>query len=145
MLTTRNRIVAWPIVSSDLWRDMNALNGSGQLKRESSWTPATSVVESDHVFTLRVEVPGVRLDSLEVELDGVHLSVSGEREGLARSEDERVHLSEMPWGRFERRFRLGSEVDRDGISASSADGILEIRVPKRQEARPRRIPVSTSN
>ena len=143
MVTTRDRLVAWPVVSSDLWRDMKAANGQERLN-DPSWTPAASVVESDHSFTLYMELPGVPEESLSVDLDGTSLTVSGERGAKVEDSGEKWLLSEIAWGRFERRFRLGSEVDRDGITATYRDGILEIAVPKSKEARPRRIPVSVS-
>ena len=142
MLGTQNRL-AWPVVSSDFWRDMQALTGNGEVNGRALWKPAAMVVESDEAFVLRLEIPGVTADSLDVDLDGEYLTISAERPAPATAEGHKVLMAEVPWGRFNRRFRLGSEVDRDAVSAALREGLLEITVPKRQEARPRRIPVST--
>lgn len=143
MLGTQNRL-AWPLVSSDLWRDMQSISRNGATNGRALWTPAATVAETDDALMLRLEVPGVAVDTIEVDLDGDHLSVSGERPGPTVGEDYKVLVAEIPWGRFHRRLRLGSDVDRDAIEASYRDGLLEITIPKSQEARPRRIPVSTS-
>ena len=144
MLTTRNRIVTWPIVSSDFWRDMNGIHGEAPPEPEPTWTPRAMISESEDRYTVRLEVPGADMDTLNVELDGDVLLVSGQRSSLAGLADEKVLVCETELGPFRRRFRLRAEADRDGISADYADGILTISVPKRQEARPRRIAVSTA-
>ena len=139
MLATRNRIAPWPMVSSGIWRDSNGAEG------HSGWTPAASVVETDDAFMLYLEVPGVTPDSIAVDLNGEHLVVSGERAPFTPSEDGRVISSEMAWGRFVRRFRVGSGVDRENVSATYQNGILAIEAQKSTEARPRRIPVTVSD
>ena len=140
MLGTQNRL-AWPVVSSDFWRDMQVFDGGRETRMP--WKPAAVVAESDTSFTLRLAVPGIAPDSIEVDLDGDTLSIAGERAAPEQGEGEKVLLSELSWGRFHRSFRLGAEADREGVTASYRDGMLEIAVPKRHEARPRRIPVST--
>ena len=142
MVGTRNRL-AWPMVSSDFWRDMHTLSGNGDTNGQSLWRPAATVSEGDEAFVVRLEIPGVASDTLEVDLDGEFLTVAGERPEPVAGEGYRILMAEVPWGRFHRRFRLGSQVDRDAISATYREGLLEITAPKRQEARPRRIVVST--
>jgi len=142
MFGTHNRL-AWPTVSSDLWRDMH-LNGAGSSVGNTSWEPAAVFAESGDTFVLRLEVAGVAAESLEIDLEGEHLTVSGERPAPGESEGHKVLMSEIPWGRFRRKFRLGPVADRDAIKATYRDGVLEITVPKVQQARPRRIPVSTA-
>ena len=76
MLTTRNRIVTWPIVSSDFWRDMNGIQGEAPPEPEPTWTPRAMISESEDRYTVRLEVPGADMDTLNVELDGDVLLVS---------------------------------------------------------------------
>lgn len=142
MVGTRNRL-EWPVVSSDFWRDMHTISGNGTSTTRRAWTPAGLVVEHKDSFVLRLAIPGVDIESVEVDLDGHDLTVSGERVAPDSGEDTRVLVAELPWGRFHRSFRLGSEVDRESIGAVYRNGLLEITVPKAQEARPRRIPVSS--
>lgn len=143
MVANQNRIVAWPIVSSDFWRDMNLENG-GLDRKPAAWTPRAVLTESDEAYTLKLEVPGADATTLNVELDGEFLVVSGHVPGLAADSTEKVLLSESPRGDFARRFRIRSAIDRDAISAEYVDGLLTIWVPKHQAAKPRRIPVTTS-
>ena len=143
MLGTQNRL-GWPSVSSDIWRDMQTLAGEGRTNGHRVWRPAATVSEGEDRFSIRLEVPGVDAQAIDVDLDGVYLTVRGERPAPVEVEGSTVLLSEIAWGPFERRFRLGSEADREAIEATFRDGVLEIAVPKRQEARPRRIPVTTS-
>ncbi|NNF28686.1 MAG: Hsp20/alpha crystallin family protein [Gemmatimonadetes bacterium] len=143
MVATHNRIVAWPLVSSDLWRDMTPHNGASN-QNAPAWTPRAVLTESDEAYTLKLEIPGADATTLNVELEGEFLVVSGHVPGVAADSNEKVLLSESPWGAFARRFRIRSAVDRDAISAEYVDGLLTIRVPKHQAARPKRIPVTTS-
>lgn len=143
MVATHNRIVTWPLVSSDLWRDMSLQDGASK-GNTPTWTPRAVLTESDEAYTLRLEVPGADANTMTVELDGEFLVVSGHVPGVGTDSGEKVLLSESPWGAFSRRFRIRSQVDRDKISAEYVDGLLTILVPKHQAARPRRIPVTTS-
>ncbi len=139
---TLNRL-AWPVVSSDFWRDVHTLNEKRDTNGRALWKPAALVVESDEGFVLRLEVPGVAANSIDINLDGEYLTVSGERPEPTVGEESKIVMAEVPWGRFHRSFRMGSEADRDAISATHREGLLEITVPKRQDARPRTIPIST--
>lgn len=139
---TQSRL-SWPVVSSDFWRDMQLFGENGDSNGRTHWKPAALVAESDDGFLITLEVPGVTTDSIEIDVDGEHLTIAGERPEPTAADAYRILRAEAPWGRFHRRFRLGSDVDRDAISASHRAGMLEITVPKRQEAKPRRIPVST--
>lgn len=142
MFGTQNRI-SWPIVSSDIWRDMHPVNGERDRAEQRHWTPAAFVTESDTEFTLRLDIPGVNSGTLEVDLGGEYLSITGERPAPSMDETRKILVSEGLWGRFHRRFRMGPGLNREGITADYRDGVLEITVPKREEARPRRIAVST--
>jgi len=91
---------------------------------------------------VRLEVPGVRPQDIEVTLrDGV-LTIKGKRERAEEQKGETYHLVERAYGEFVRSFTLPSAVDPEGISADYKDGILELRLPKTQAQRPRRIPVN---
>ena len=143
MIGTRNRIVTWPMISSDFLREFKAHSGSLAVNKNTAWMPTALVSEADDAFSLRLEVPGVSVDSLDVDLDGEYLTVSGDRERSLDDETGKVLISEIAWGGFRRRFRFGTQMDPEGVIASYKNGILEITVPKKQEARPRRIPVTT--
>ncbi len=105
-------------------------------------TPPIDIVEQDKGYLVRVDLPGVKPDDIEVTVhDGV-LTVSAEtREEKEQKEGERVIRKERRVGRYLRSLRLGSQVDESKVSASYHDGVLEITVPKVEEATPKRVQV----
>ncbi|HEY0450483.1 Hsp20/alpha crystallin family protein [Actinophytocola sp.] len=103
------------------------------------WTPLADVSETDDAFIVEVEVPGVRAEDLTVEVVGNELTVTGEmketeRQGLFRKRTRRV-------GEFEFRTSLPRDVDADNIEANLSDGVLTLRIPKAEAAKPRKIEV----
>lgn len=109
-----------------------------------SWLPVVDIREHDTQFVLHADLPGVDPASIEVQMDKGVLSIKGERNAPAPVEGQRFSRIERRHGAFERRFALPDSADAEGIVASSRDGVLEIRIPKRAEAAPRRIQVSSA-
>jgi HSP20 family protein len=119
----------------------------GRLARESfgelgygRWSPGLDLEETDDAYVAELDVPGVKKDDLEVEVSGNRVRVHGEvkdrqRTGLLHRQTRRV-------GVFDYAFTVPSEVDADRIEASLGDGVLTIRAPKMEAARPRRIQIS---
>jgi HSP20 family protein len=97
---------------------------------------------ADH-YTLEAEVPGLRLDQVEITCSGHDLTLRGERKGEGEDEESYVRR-ERPAGSFMRAVTLPSELDADKVTATLEDGILEIIVPKSASAKPRRIEVKGS-
>lgn len=109
-----------------------------------AFAPALDVEETTDGYTLHVELPGIPAEDVEVSLEENVLTVSGERRFYDdRSEDDFRRL-ERHVGRFHRAVRLPDRVDGAGVTASAKDGVLTIRVPKAEEAKPRRIPVTAA-
>lgn len=102
------------------------------------WMPACNVWDDDNGFYVQMAVPGWEPNDIGLELNQHVLTVKGTRKQDAES-TERYHLQEIPNGSFERRFRLPSFVDSDKASAAYKNGLLTITLPKREEARSRRI------
>jgi HSP20 family protein len=105
------------------------------------WRPAADVEETDDAYLVELELPGVRREDVTVEFGGGELAVTGEvkereRGGLLRSRTRRV-------GRFDYRLTLPTDIEEDQVSASMANGVLTIRVPKTAKARPRKIPITS--
>ena len=110
--------------------------------------PASTALPMDSVrrdgeLVLRFDVPGVDPEKIDVTVDRGVLTVSATREE-ARTEDESPVVRERLFGSFRRRIRLAENLDADAIEASNNDGVLEIRIPVREEAKPRKIEVGTS-
>ena len=105
------------------------------------WRPAADVEETADDYLVELELPGVKRDDVIVEFGGAELTVRGqlkerERVGFLRSRTRQV-------GRFEYRVNLAAEVDEDNVTASLADGVLTVRVPKTERARQRKIPINS--
>jgi HSP20 family protein len=105
--------------------------------------PAVDIAETDDGYELSAEIPGVRRDELAIEVhDGV-LTLRGEKLRSRSAEDggRRRHWMERSYGPFTRSFRLPADAQADQVSASFEDGVLEVRIPKRPESKPRAIEI----
>ena len=100
-------------------------------------------VRRDGELVLRFDVPGVDAEKIDVTVDKGVLSVSATREE-ERAEGENPVVRERLFGSFRRSVRLAENLDADAIEASNSDGVLEIRIPVREEAKPRKIEVGTA-
>ncbi len=121
----------------DLFRTF--ANAGESLSRDE-WSPAVDITENDKAYEIALEVPAVAKDNIAVSLkDGV-LTVSGERT-RETVENERVHRVERQYGKFVRSFRLPENIDEDGITARSENGVLHLTVAKQEKAKPRQIEV----
>ncbi len=98
-----------------------------------------SKTEQDGTIELMLEMPGVEQEDLGVEVDGYTLTISGERKPL----DAQYLLRERQSGSFYQSYTLGRQIDSEKIQANLEDGILTLRLPVREQAKPRKIPVLT--
>lgn len=109
----------------------------------SQWTPPVDIREEPEQFVLQADIPGVDPKDIEIQMDRGLLTIKGERRIERRFDDGRFSRVERMHGQFHRRFALPDSADPDRISASGNNGVLEIVIPKRAEARPRRIPIGS--
>ncbi|MGY1836351.1 Hsp20/alpha crystallin family protein [Blastococcus sp. SYSU DS0510] len=105
------------------------------------WAPLADVEETDDAYVVEIDLPGVKRDDIDIQLDDRQLTVSGElkekeRAGVLRRRTRRV-------GRFSYAVTLPTEVDSDEVQARLDDGVLTVRVPKAAQAKPRRIQISS--
>ena len=107
----------------------------------SQWVPRVDIKEEPGRFVIFADLPGVDPAGIEVNMDKGVLSIKGERKTEAHAEGERWSRSERAHGVFFRRFALPDSANPDGIEATGKHGVLEISIPKRPEASPRRINV----
>ena len=105
------------------------------------FAPAVDIAETSEDFVLYLDLPGVSQKDVKVSLMGDTLTVRGERKIEGSSHQGNLHRSERVYGAFERSFTLGSPVKSDGVKATFRDGVLEVHVPKAEEARVREIEV----
>jgi HSP20 family protein len=104
---------------------------------------AMDTVRRDGELVLRFDVPGVDQEKIDVTVDRGVLTVSATREET-RTEGESPVVRERRFGSFRRSIRLAENLDADSIEATNHDGVLEIRIPVREEAKPRKIEVGTN-
>ena len=108
----------------------------------SKWHPAVDVLESKDAYLIRAELPGMKREEIHVELKEGTLVVSGERKSEKPAEGVQYHHVERVAAKFQRAFSLPDTAKPDEIDASYKDGILEIRVPKAERAKPRQIDIN---
>jgi HSP20 family protein len=101
---------------------------------EGTWMPVLDFTETDKEYLIRVEVPGVPRDNLDVQLEGDILTLTGHREKVIKEEKENVLWAEREAGRFVRTIRLPKPVEANKIDASFAEGVLTVRLPKVETA-----------
>lgn len=104
------------------------------------WSPAVDVYETASGLIVRVELPGMEREAIEVQLEDDVLTISGERQRGKRA-GEALRVAECPHGAFRRSFALGIPIEPNGVSATYANGVLEVRVPRAEPSRPRRLAV----
>jgi HSP20 family protein len=107
-----------------------------------AWLPPVDIVESKDAYLIRAELPGMKREDFNLEVNDGTLTLSGERKSEALTDGVEYHRSERVTGKFSRSFYLPRTVKQDGIKASYQDGILEIQVPKAEEAKPKQIAIS---
>jgi HSP20 family protein len=134
-------------LQSELGRWMSQAMGpspAGNGQSTSTWLPAVDVWETDAELVLSFDLPGIPEDKIAVELDDNVLTVSGEREREEKAEGDRFYRYERRFGSFSRSVTLPTGVNEDSIRADYKAGVLEVRVPKPEEAKPRRIAIGGS-
>jgi HSP20 family protein len=132
-------------LQNEMGRWMNVLSGGTTTPGNgtSTWLPAVDVWETDNELVLSFDLPGIPEDKIAVELDDNVLTVSGERERTQEHSNERFYRFERRYGTFSRSVTLPTGVTDQDITANYKDGVLEVRVPKPEEQKPKRIQVGT--
>jgi HSP20 family protein len=123
------------------WMNTFAAPAGGNNGQSSTWLPAVDVWETERELVLSFDLPGVPEDKIAVELDENMLTVSGERERTDEHSSERFYRFERRYGQFSRSVSLPAGVKDADVQASYKDGVLEVRVPKPEEPKPRRIEI----
>jgi len=107
-----------------------------------TWVPAVDVFETDtHEFVIKAELPEVKREDINITFDNGVLTLSGERKAEFETSRDNYHRVERHHGSFSRSFTLPTSVDPARIEASYKDGVLTVRVPKREEAKPKQIEI----
>ena len=116
--------------------------GNGQ---SSQWLPSVDVWETENELVLSFDLPGIAEDQIAVEVEDNVLTVSGQRERTSEHSNERFYRFERRFGTFSRSVTLPAGVKEDDIKADYTNGVLEIRVPKPEEQKPKRIQIGSQD
>jgi HSP20 family protein len=147
-------IVRWEPVRelTTLQSEMNRLfntffdtptSGDGAPARR--WVPAMDLVEHDDHFVLTADLPGVTQEDVSIEVQADVLTISGERKTSQESSGTGYYRLERSTGAFSRTLTLPEGVDPEAVEASFANGVLEVRIPKPEQRKPRRVSISVGD
>jgi HSP20 family protein len=120
----------------------NGGSGGSTMRR---WMPAMDLLETGDHFVLRADLPGMSEDDINIELEDSTLTVSGERKAEHESKEEGYYRVERAFGSFSRSLTLPKGVDPESVNAHFDKGVLEVRIPKPEERKPRRINIGAGD
>jgi HSP20 family protein len=133
------------IVRFDPFRGFSMLPAAPFLN-DGTWVPAVDIYETDkNEFVIKAELPEMKREAIAVTVEQQTLTISGERspgDDVPRDAFRRV---ERAYGKFSRRFALPRTVDASKVAAEYRDGVLTVRLPMREESKPRTVPVAVAS
>ncbi|MBL7016838.1 MAG: Hsp20/alpha crystallin family protein [Kiritimatiellales bacterium] len=106
------------------------------------YTPATDIYEKENTILVRCDMPGVSEDQVDIRLENSELEISG-TQTAGQPEGMALLVGEYETGVFRRRFSIPNLIDRDQIKARLHNGVLDIELPKAEQAKPRKIEITT--
>jgi HSP20 family protein len=108
------------------------------------WAPSVDITETAEAFEIKAELPEVKKEDVKVSIDNGELCISGERKQEKEEKGKKFHRVERSYGSFMRSFTLPENVDDTKLSAEYKDGVLNVRLPKSEKAKPKAITVKVS-
>lgn len=132
-------------LQKELMRSFTTLGnefGEGSLLT-TEWMPAVDVKEEDNQFVIHADIPGVKPEDIEVNLENGMLTIKGEKHSESKTEKEGYKRVERTQGAFYRRFNLPGAANSDAVVAKFKNGVLELAIPKCEAEKPKRITIST--
>ena len=122
--------------------DTPTTGGNGGARR---FLPSMDLAETETHYVLKADLPGMSEEDVSIELEENVLTVSGERKAEHEDKQEGYHRVERSFGQFRRSLTLPEGVDADAIAATFDKGVLEIRIPKPEERKPRRVAIKVGD
>jgi HSP20 family protein len=128
-----------------LFGELSGRRGEDDMFSRGEWMPPVDIYQNgDHEMVLKVELPGLSRNDIDVRVENNTLTIRGERKRDAEVKDENYHRVERSYGAFTRSFSLPNTVDSEKVSADYRDGVLTVKLPTREEVKPRQIQVQVS-
>jgi HSP20 family protein len=126
---------------NSIFQDFARPDEASETLAMGNFVPAVDVYEDAEKLVLKLEIPGIRREDLDIRVEGRSLTVKGERKFESEEKEENFHRIERRYGSFVRSFTLPSTVNTEKVEATSADGVLNITFAKKPEAQPKQIQV----
>jgi len=126
---------------NSIFQDFSRPEAASDTLAMGSFVPAVDVYEDAQKLVLKLEIPGIRKEDLDIHVEGRTLTVKGERKFETEEKEENFQRIERRFGSFVRSFTLPSTVNTEEVVAESADGVLSITLGKKPEAKPKQIQV----
>lgn len=133
--------IARELLSWDPFFRLDWPTRQGSTQSAGTYVPAFNVVEKEDGYYITADLPGVRDEDVDVTLQDHHLIISGSRKLEERNEGENYFVYERRYGNFVRAFALPENADAEAVDAELKNGVLEVRVAKRESAKPRKVPL----
>jgi HSP20 family protein len=124
-----------------LFQDYSRGSGENELVSTASFVPPVDIYEDAHKIVLKLEVPGMKQEDLDIQLENNTLTVRGERKFEKEEKEENFHRVERRYGSFYRSFTIPNTVNTENVKADYDAGVLRIQLEKRPEAKPKQIKV----
>lgn len=105
-------------------------------------SPRTDIMENDSEYNLEMELPGVTQGNIDLKIDSNILTIEGKKEQSSEKKDHNYHMQERYYGSFYRSISLPSNIDEEHIEAQFKDGILSIKIPKKEQSKAKKIKVT---
>jgi HSP20 family protein len=137
----------------DMSNRLNRVFGRSNLTAPSSakegffsfdWAPSVDIAETAEAFEIKAELPDVRKEDVKVTVEDGELRISGERKQEKEEKGKKFHRIERSYGSFMRSFTLPENVDDSKLTADYKDGLLNVRLPKTEKAKPKQVAVKVS-
>lgn len=124
-----------------LFEDVNRGWRSDEPASTTTWSSAVDIFETESEIVVKAELPGVDKNSISLNLERNVLTLRGERRFEKETKEENYHRIERSYGSFSRSFSIPATVEEDKIRAEYKDGVLKISLPKREQVKPKQIPI----
>ncbi len=119
-------------------------NGDDGAAVNSLWTPAIDVVDAKNEVRIQAEIPGLNKEDIKIAVDGDTLTITGEKKQINEVKEGNLIRTERAYGSFYRAMTLPQTVDSSAIKAAYKNGVLELTLPKKEEAKPKQITVDVN-
>src|ERR1700678_939355 len=139
---TYRDVVALQNRMNSLFQDFSRNNGENELVPAAGFVPPVDIYEDEHKLVLKLEIPGIRQEDLDVRMENTTLSVKGERSFQSEGKEENFHRVERRYGSFYRAFTVPNTINPESIKADYDAGVLRVELEKKAESKPRQIKVN---